>query len=282
MTAVLDHIVINTRFELDRAEAVFSGLGFTLTPRGHHTLGSINHLMMFGRDYLELVGIREADQHKRPELANAPLGLDGLVFKTGDVDQTHAQLDRLGLAGDPPKSFSRPVTLGDGSTHDACFRTVTASAGAFPAGRLYFCEHLTPDLIWRKEWQTHGNGVTGFCELVIVTQHPRDEAESLAALLEGEVEPDQDGGLKIATNNGFQLTFQTPADYAARFGDLARADAGREAFLGAVRLHCPFLDSLRKFTTDTPALRVLERDAGMNVAIDAFDTLFLFEAQSKD
>ena len=30
-------------------------LGFTLTPRGYHTLGSMNHLAIFGTEYLELI-----------------------------------------------------------------------------------------------------------------------------------------------------------------------------------------------------------------------------------
>jgi len=277
MTKILDHIVISTRFEMDRAEAVFSNLGFTLTPRGKHTLGSINHLMMFKSDYLELVGIHEADAHKRPEIANAPFGLDGLVFKTGDVDQTHARLEALGMAGDPPKSFSRPVKLEDGSSHDARFRTVSARGDSFPAGRLYFCEHLTPELIWRSEWQSHANSVTGFGELVIVTPDPQKEAERLAELLAGTVEPSRGGGVKISFENGFQLTFQTRGDYMARFGDMARNGEGREAFFGALGLRCESKDGLRKFTTDNPALRVRECDTGIAAAIDAFDTLILFK-----
>ena len=52
----LDHVVINVKDDMDLAQLVFSNLGFTLTPRGYHTLGSINHLMMFGSDYMELIG----------------------------------------------------------------------------------------------------------------------------------------------------------------------------------------------------------------------------------
>ena len=48
----LDHVVINVKDDMDLAQLVFSNLGFTLTPRGYHTLGSINHLMMFGSDYM--------------------------------------------------------------------------------------------------------------------------------------------------------------------------------------------------------------------------------------
>ena len=106
----LDHIVINVHREMDAAETAFADLGFTLTPRGYHTLGSINALAMFGTDYLELLGFPADGEVKRPELANAPMGLNGLVFKTSNVDETFAHLQDVGVAGDPPKSF---LTAGD-------------------------------------------------------------------------------------------------------------------------------------------------------------------------
>ena len=277
MTTLLDHIVISTRFEMDRAEAVFSGLGFTLTPRGKHSHGSLNHLMMFERDYLELVGIGKADAHKRPEIANAPLGLNGLVFKTDDADKTFARLEALGMAEAPPRSFSRPVTLDDGLSSDAAFRTVSARRDIFPAGRLYFCEHLTPELIWRSEWQTHGNGVTEFRELVLVTPSPGEQAASLANLLEGEVQDAPRGGVKITIGSEFQLTFLTRGEYAARFKDMARSGEGREVFLGALGLHSGSIKSLENFTADNPDLRIARSDAGLSIAIDVFDTLFLFD-----
>ncbi|MDP7241323.1 MAG: VOC family protein, partial [Rhodospirillales bacterium] len=93
----LDHAVINVEFEMDRAVPMFEGLGFTVTPRGYHSLGSINHLMIFGTDYLELIGLPAAIEKPRPEIANSPLGINGLVFKAEDVDATYAHLDGLGL-----------------------------------------------------------------------------------------------------------------------------------------------------------------------------------------
>ena len=51
-TAIIDHVVINVRSEMDTAVEVFRNLGFTMTPRGFHTLGSINHLAMFIDNYL--------------------------------------------------------------------------------------------------------------------------------------------------------------------------------------------------------------------------------------
>ncbi len=53
--ATLDHVVISARDDLDRAAEVYRALGFTLTERGYHSLGSMNHLAIFGTDYLELI-----------------------------------------------------------------------------------------------------------------------------------------------------------------------------------------------------------------------------------
>ena len=279
MSAILDHIVINARFEMDRAQDLFTGLGFTLTPRGDHTMGSHNHLMMFASDYLELVGIAEADAHKRPEIANSPIGLNALVFKTSDADEAFARLETLGMAGEAPKSFSRPVTLSDGSTHDARFRTVTARDEAFPAARLYFCEHLTSDLVWRPEWQSHPNGVEGFTELVIVTPRPEEHAAGLAELLDAQPQMNEGGGQALELDDGFQISFITRDDYAGRFGDLARTGDDREAFPGALGLRCGSMDTVRKFTGDAAALRVVQSDGRLNLAVDAFDTLLFIDAE---
>ena len=88
---VLDHVVIDVRDRMDEALATFAGLGFQLTPRGHHTLGSMNHLAMFATDYLELLGFG-AGGGSRPELAPFPVGLNGLVFKTGEFKPAAIQV----------------------------------------------------------------------------------------------------------------------------------------------------------------------------------------------
>ena len=53
--------------------------------------------------------------------------------------------------------FSRPVTI-DGQEHEASFRTVRLKPDFFGGGRIYFCHHLTPELVWRPEWLNHPNG----------------------------------------------------------------------------------------------------------------------------
>jgi len=145
LSPVLDHVVIDVRDRIDEARRCFESLGFQLTPRGRHTLGSVNHLAMFATDYLELLGFADGGA-TRPEIVRFPVGLNGLVFKTADADSVHDQAAAAGLPILPVQSFSRPVEL-DGGTQDARFRTTRLDPAQVAMGRVYFCEHQTPDLV---------------------------------------------------------------------------------------------------------------------------------------
>ena len=45
----LDHVVVNVRDRIDAGLETYNRLGFTMTPRGYHTLGSMNHLAILGQ-----------------------------------------------------------------------------------------------------------------------------------------------------------------------------------------------------------------------------------------
>ena len=177
-----DHAVIVTAVRMDEAAELFERLGFLLTPRGHHTLGSINHLIVLGSTYIELLGLPADKPDARPELRDSPLGLDALVFRSDDADET----SRAGLARGAPlgpvQRFSRPVALGTGEG-DAIFRTVRCLPGIAQAGRLYFCEHLTPELVWQPEWQGHPNGAVELVGAVVRVPDAAREAQLYAQLL---------------------------------------------------------------------------------------------------
>ena len=232
----LDHVVINVKDDMDLAQLVFSNLGFTLTPRGYHTLGSINHLMMFGSDYMELIGFPEHgvvnNPNSRSDLTTAPFGINGLVFKSSDVDKTFEKLVELDMDGDPPKSFSRPVEL-DGRKTDAKFRTVTVRAGVFPEGRVYFCEHGTPELVWRPEWQSHENGIEAVSEIVVVTRDPAKSGDLYSKLL-GTSFVKKSLGKSVEIPGGGFITVYSEDEYQERYGQLASGLQGRDAIFGAL------------------------------------------------
>ncbi|MCB1509471.1 MAG: VOC family protein [Hyphomicrobiaceae bacterium] len=276
----LDHVVINVRAGMDAAEKLISGLGFTLTPRGYHTLGSINALTIFGTNYLELLGVPPEKPDARPELTSAPVGLNGLVFKTTDADATHAHLVSLGISADPPKSFSRPVDLGDGEARAAAFRTVTVPATEFPAGRLYFCEHATPDLVWRPEWQRHDNGTAAIVELTLVAAEPDAISAKLAAILTPQkVVAEAGGGHILRWADGFSLVVQRPKTYSARFGADAVDLQGRTEAFAALAYDAPLPPAIRAHLAARPeTFTVRDAEGHTRVTVRALNTLLLFPA----
>ena len=173
----IDHIVINTRDRTDQAVAWFERMGFIVTPRGYHTLGSINHTIVFRHDYLELLGYPPGQPpEKRPELVQRPPGLMATVLGADDADQVRATLIERGLAPRPVSAFSRPVDLGQGKSGDAAFRVTRLEPDAIPGSWFYYCQQMTPDLVWRPEWQAHPNSCVSMTRLHIEVADPRQAA----------------------------------------------------------------------------------------------------------
>jgi Glyoxalase-like domain len=241
---ILDHVVIDVHDEMDAAVRIYARLGFTLTPRGHHTLGSINHLAMFEQNYLELLGFGDG---ARAELAAFPRGLNGLVFKTDDADATARDAGAAGLAVLPISSFSRPVTLA-GETRDARFRTTRLDPARTGLGRIYFCEHGTPELVWRPEWLGHPNGAQTIVRLLIAGDDPNRLGELFARLFgAGAVHRDA-GGLTVQAGNA-QIVVRTHAAVAVELGGAAPDAAGRADYMAALTFHVAALDATARVLT---------------------------------
>src|SRR5580704_18718138 len=85
---------------------------------------------------------------------------------------------------------SRPVTL-DGVARDARFRTTRLDPAQVAMGRVYFCEHQTPDLVWRPEWQTHPNGACAIARVVVATADPQRTARLFRGLFGDEIVADR-------------------------------------------------------------------------------------------
>ena len=176
---LLDHVVIDTRDAIDDALARFTSVGFAMTERGRHTLGSVNHLAVFASDYLELLGWEPGAAMTRSELLAYPPGLNGLVFRTENAAQLFEVLRARGLPALEPLAFARPVRSAGGALAEARFRTVRFEPGTFGATRVYFCEHLTPELVWQTSSPAHRNGARDIVRAV----YAGGDAATLAPLL---------------------------------------------------------------------------------------------------
>lgn len=243
--AVVDHVVINVADRLDEAQNLFQRLGFALTPRGHHSLGSSNHLAIFGENYLELLGYEPGNEKKRRDLWLVPLGLSGLVWKTRDSDAIYHHLTEQKVAGDPPAEFFRPVDLGNGEQPEARFRTVRLDAHQVPNGRSFFCHHLTPELVWREEWQRHPNGVADIISFVIGAANPQKAAWVYGQVFGSQaLESDGNGGVTLAAGRA-QVHFITPKQATERFGAVEQGREG-SARMVALGFASRSLDAVRR------------------------------------
>lgn len=196
----IDHAVILTR-DLEHARATYARLGFTLTPRGHHTLGSQNHCVMFGRDYLELMAVprpHPALQFFSDFLARGE-GLAAVALATDDADAAHAELSAAGIQADPPLDFSRPVAL-EGGARDASFRIVQLPVAQTPGCRMFLCQHFTREIVWRPEHQRHAVGATGIAALAVIADELHTTAASYAAIFDVKPAPIEEG-LLVATGS---------------------------------------------------------------------------------
>lgn len=228
----LDHVVINARDEMDRAADVYRRLGFTLTERGYHSLGSMNHLAMFGTDYLELIAVPKGATSGRLDLLNFSFGLNGLVFGSEDSGVTYAALSKAGVPVEPPVEFTRPVTF-EGGQGDARFRTVRMKAGVVPYGRVYYCHHFTRDLVWRDEWRHHGNGTVAIARALIVEPDPEKGAKLYADMFGSEAVRAIPGGRTVVVGNS-RFDIITESTLKEQFGNAVPDADGRPAYMAGL------------------------------------------------
>ena len=155
--ATLDHVVINARDDMDRAADIYRRLGFTLTERGYHSLGSMNHLAMFGTDYLELIAVPKGATSGRIDLLDFPVRPQRPGVRLGGLGR-HLRLAFQGRRAG--RSAGRVHAAGQGRRQGARCALPHRSheGGVVPYGRVYYCHHFTRDLVWRDEWRHHANG----------------------------------------------------------------------------------------------------------------------------
>lgn len=240
----LDHVVILVR-DLDAAQATYARLGLTLTPRGFHSIGTHNHCIMFDSDYVELLAVREphpVTKYFSQFLADAE-GAAALAFSTDDARAAHASLRASGVMADEPVDFSRPVDM-DGIRREARFRVVQLPVNETPGCRAFLCQHDTPDLVWRPQYQRHALGVVGVDGISVLVEDVDETVKAYARVV--DTPPTETAAGWSLAAGGCTFSFFDRAALEQRLG--SRALPRRDA---------PMLVALR--------LRVRDRDLASEV-----------------
>lgn len=189
----IDHVVIAVR-DLDSTEDTFKRMGFTLTPRGHHTLGSQNHCVMFAQDYFELLMVpqRLPGREYYYDFARIGDGLAAVALKTDNARGAYGELSAAALAPSEPVDFSRPVQLPEG-IKNASFRITQLGLEHTPGGQVFLCQHFTRDVVWRPECQVHANTATGLAALAILSNDVPATAAAYERLFDTKAKPIAEG-----------------------------------------------------------------------------------------
>ena len=240
----LDHIAINVKDKMDEAYQLFSELGFTLTPRGYHSLGSINHSMVFKNDYLELIGIPKGQPITRPELKKAEIGINGLVFKSNDIKKTYQHLLNNQLSNILPRKFSRPVDM-NGIENEAKFETVSIKDNVFKAGRIYFCDHLTPNLVWIPEYISHQNNVLGTTEITLIDSNPLSILNNFKKIKD-KIQIDAYENFTTVRTDDIKISLYDMKSFKERYKNFGENLNLRKEMFGSIILNTSSLMFLRK------------------------------------
>ena len=187
----LDHVA---HFVPDRdaASAALTRLGFTLTPfsvQSHRVsegaplvlAGTGNRLAMFERGYIEfLTPISETPNAAQLRAAmQRYIGVHLIAFGTAAPHLDHTRLAERAFEPLDPIALQRPISTESGED-TARFTVVRVPPGTMAEGRIQYCQHHTPELVWQKRWLAHANGATGLASVVVCVENPGEAAERYA------------------------------------------------------------------------------------------------------
>ncbi|MCZ8314003.1 VOC family protein [Phreatobacter sp.] len=233
-----DHVVVTVR-DLDASARGWGLLGFTVSPRGTHSphLGTGNYTIMFGDDYLELLGVlAETDQNKPTrDFLSKREGIERTAFTTDDAAGGAAELKARGLEPLGPVHFGRPVDLPGGGTGEAKFNVFRWPLDQNPGGmRIFACQHLTRETVWIPELQSHANGARRIARIEILSADPEAAARKMAGLIDEPATKTPDGWRVPSGGKRADFLFYDAAGFASLYPAAVREGAAGEGAVAIV------------------------------------------------
>ncbi len=246
------------------ASAALEKLGFTLTPFSSqsHRLheggplvpaGTGNRCVMLERGYIEFL-TPTADTPVASQLRSAMeryVGIHLIAFGTAAPELDHERLAANGYQPLAPVALQRPISA-ESAEATARFTVVRVPPGTMPEGRIQFCQHHTPELVWQPGWLQHRNGATALSGVLLCVEDPQEAAQRYSRYT--GLPFTEHGRARLLRTARGALTFVDPATLARVLGLSAPA--------------LPWIVGYALETADIDATRDVLRSAGADV-IDA-------------
>ncbi len=213
--AGIDHVIVGVR-DLEKARADWTRLGFTLSPRGRHIgQGTANYCIMLQADYVELLGIVDANDfvQRLDDFLSRREGLMAAAFApAAPVEEVRQSLLGLNLHPSEPRALGRRLELPEGEVAPR-FSLISLPPDETPGLDCFICAHLTPELMRRPEWLLHPNGAIGLRGIHVLVD---STAPLLAAYdrLFGMVQVTTTDAVASVHIGRHRIVFSTPDDFA--------------------------------------------------------------------
>jgi len=187
----LDHVAHFVP-HVDSAGGALEKLGFTLTPfsaQSHRPepggpltpAGAGNRCAMLRRGYLEFL-TPTGDTTIANQLRTAIkryVGVHLIAFGSAAPEADHARLARAGFSPLEPLALQREIDTGRGR-ETARFTVLRVPPGTMAEGRIQFCRHHTPQLLWQERWLEHANRAVALNGVLVCVADPREAAQRYA------------------------------------------------------------------------------------------------------
>ena len=233
--------------DLGAAAAVWESLGFIVTPVSVHHVsgkpaGTSNRCVMLEEGYIELLAptLDTPNARRVRDRMKRFVGVHLASYGTPDASAEHQRLVAHGFEPEPLVDLERKIETGDAVR----FRVVYVPPDKMPEGRVQYCEHVTPQHVWRE----------GFVNplrlraVYVVADEPEEVAVRWGRY-GGLLPQPEDGFVRLDTARG-RVLIGTPSRLSKLFRDVPTAPA----FAGYA-LSC----------SDPDALAARCRKAGMKV-----------------
>ena len=187
----LDHVAHFVP-HIDSASSALESLGFTLTPFSaqSHRLepggpltpaGTGNRCAMLQQGFLEFL-TPTGDTPIANQLRTAIkryTGVHLIAFGTAAAEADHARAAKGGFEPLLPVALQRQIgtATGEGT---ARFTVVRVPPGTMAEGRIQFCQHHTPELLWQDRWLDHPNRATALNCVILRVADAQEAAQRYA------------------------------------------------------------------------------------------------------
>jgi hypothetical protein len=143
--------------------------------------GTGNRCIMLQRGYLEILA-PTADTPIAAQLRAAIqryVGVHLIAFGTATPEADHARAAKAGFAPLPPVDLQREIDTAEGP-QTARFTVVRVPPGAMAEGRIQFCRHHTPGLLWQSRWTRHANRAASLAGVILRVADAQEAAKRYA------------------------------------------------------------------------------------------------------